>query len=205
MTHDYFNEDVKDFLEEVLNVSFGAATSVISDMMGTFATLHIPNSELIDTTEFSSIINQSFDPEKKYFISSQQFRGDIEGETIFVLDEKSTHNLAVHLDGYDETQQLDEEDIMDSSVEVTNLVTSSCIRNIGEYLECHVFFSQPSIKVAMRNEIVRNTNIEQYKTIIVIRTMLDLQEEKIQGNFYILLKDHTLKMIKDKAEEFFED
>jgi len=196
-----FNEDEVDFLQELLNVAFGSATAVVSDMLETFATLHIPQIEVVDTENLQDYINNNFDKTNQYFVFSQQFRGDFEGEAVFISDLDSLKNLYLSLNSKNE----EIEDIIESTGELINVVNSATIKNIATQLEKDVFFSKPSIKSVISSEIISNTNLSNYQTIIIVSTVLDFRDENFQGTLYILLKPKTVQLIKDSAELFFEE
>lgn len=199
-----FDSDEIDFLQELLNVSFGDATSVISNMLETFATLHIPKIKLIDIDDLQSFINSNFDTKKDFFVFSQQFRGDIEGEAIFISTDDSVKHLSHVLN--DDEEDLEEiEDMIDLSSEMLNIVNSATIKRMAKELQKDVFFGQPFVKSVQSKQIVSDTNISQYKTIIVISTILDFEKENINGTLYVLLKPKTIQIVKDAAEAFFEE
>lgn len=199
-----FDEDEQDYLQELLNVSFGDATSVISNMLETFATLHIPKIKLLDIDDVQDFINNNFTNEDEYFVFSQQFRGDIEGEAIFISNQESVKHLSVVLN--EDEEDLEEiEDMIDLSSEMLNIVNSATIKRMAKELEKEVFFGQPFVKSVQSNKIVSDTNISQYRTIIVISTILDFQKENINGTLYVLLKPKTIQIIKDAAEAFFNE
>lgn len=198
-----FDSDEVEFLQELLNIAFGSAAAIISDMLDTFATLHIPNINLLSINEIQTFINDNFKSDEENYVFSQQFRGDLEGEAIFISNYDSIKNLGTVMSDQEDSIN-DIEELIDSSSELMNILNSATIKNIATDLNKDVFFAQPSIKSIKSNEIVSNTNISQYTTIIVVSTILDFKKEDIKGTLYILLKPKTIQIIKDKAEIFFE-
>lgn len=198
-----FNEDEIDFLQELLNVSFGGSTALISNMLDTFATMHIPKIKMLNIKELKDFINKNFNESQEYVVFSQQFRGGIEGEAVFISNYNSIKHLSVVLNEDDEVQEV--EDIIDLSSELLNIVNSATIKDMAKNLDKEVFFAQPSIKSVRSNEIIGNTNLTSYKTIIVVSTVLDFEKEDITGTLYVLLKPKTIEIIKRAAQEFFSE
>lgn len=194
--------DVHDFLEEILNVSFGSAISVIADLMGTSATLHLPEFQFVSPAKLASLIQEQCTNNSCYFTSSQRFYGGIDGETLFILGEKSTYNLARHLDEYDEDEEMTHQHAIDSSVEITNLLTSTCIRSMAQFIDSNVLFSQPITHLSEKNNVIKEISISEHSDIIVIKTMLELKKEQVKGDFYILFSDETISKIEQKAVSF---
>jgi chemotaxis protein CheC len=199
-----FDEDEQDFLQELLNISFGAATAIISNMLETFATLHIPQIKLLDVEEIQEYINNKFENNNEYFVFSQQFRGDMEGESIFISNFNSVKHLSVIMNDEDEDTE-DVEEIIDLSSELMNIINSATIKDMAKHLGEEVFFAQPSVKNVKSNDIVKSTNLVEYRTVIVVSTVLDFEKENIKGTLYILLKPKTIELIKKAAQEFFEE
>lgn len=199
-----FDSDEIDFLQELLNVSFGDATGVISNMLETFATLHIPKIKLLNIDQLQGFINNNFDNNEEYFVFSQQFRGDMEGEAIFISTFDSVKHLSIVMN--DDEDDLEEiEDMIDLSSEMLNIVNSATIKRMAKELSKDVFFGQPFVKSVQSKQIVSDTNMSHYKTIIVVSTILDFEKENIKGTLYVLLKPKTIQIIKDAAEAFFEE
>ncbi len=197
-----FDCDEVDYLQELLNISFGSSAAIISDMLDTFVTLHIPKIELVHIDNIQGYINDSFDISQDYYVFAQQFRGDIEGEALFISKFESMKNLsnAVNEEGVNED---DIQGIIELSSELLNIVNPATIKRMATEINKNVFFSQPSVKSIKSNELVNNTNIINYQTIIVISTVLDFQTEDIEGKLYILLKENTIMLIKQAAADFF--
>ncbi|MEA2051163.1 MAG: hypothetical protein U9O56_10615 [Campylobacterota bacterium] len=199
-----FDLDEIDYLQELLNVAFGDATSVISNMLDTFATLHIPKIKLLNIGEVQNFINKNFDHIDDYFVFSQQFRGDMEGEAIFISNQDSIKHLSLVLN--DDEEDLEEiEDMIDLASEMLNIVNSATIKRMAKELSQDVFFRQPSVKSVKSKEIVSDTNISQYKTVIVVSTILDFEKEDIKGTLYVLLKPKSIEIIKTAVEDFFDE
>jgi len=51
------NEDEKDCLQELMNISYGAATAAISEIIGKFATLSIPCISTISSNQLRAYLD----------------------------------------------------------------------------------------------------------------------------------------------------
>ena len=117
------NEDEKDCLQELMNISYGAATAAISEIIGKFATLSIPNIDTISSKDLVAHLNQKLLSKNKYYVANQLINGYLAGENIFIIDEVSSINLAREFD-LDE-DEINENEIKDIILEITNILYSA--------------------------------------------------------------------------------
>ncbi len=189
-------EDEQDVLQELINVAYGNATAVVAEMLDAFATLSIPKINIMPTKqlleEFYHKKNSS------YFFSTQAFIGDFSGETAFFLDEDSALNLAKHL------ELESDEDIDDAILELTNILTSSLTTRLAEEMDTQVSFALPSISKIPLNEIDKIKTFQQYSQVIVIETELNFEDQKINGEIFILTKDGSIEWLKQQLNKILE-
>lgn len=196
-----FNEDQIDALRELVNVSIGAATASLANLLSAFATMHIPKIEICDSSELEHKIESTIDMSSKYFATKQLFTGEFGGECMFVISEESAFNLGRHL--YEATLPSGD-DINDAVIELTNILTSTIVSRLTKELGTQVQFFVPSSQFIKADSIVHKEDIADYSKIIIISTILDFQDQQVNGNIYILTKDkaiESLKMLIDKKIE----
>lgn len=189
-------EDEQDVLQELINVAYGNATAVVAEMLDAFATLSIPKINIMKTEELLEEFYHKKD--FSYFFSTQAFIGDFSGETAFFLDEESASNLAKHL------ELESEEDVDDAILELTNILTSSLTTRLVEEMDTQVSFALPSISKVPLNEIDKVKTFKQYSQVIVIETELNFQDQKINGEIFILTKDGSIEWLKQQLNKILE-
>ena len=183
-------EDEQDVLQELMNVAYGDATAVVADMLEAFATLSIPNIHIMRVQDllkkFDLLKNSS------YFFSTQAFAGEFNGESAFFIDNISATNLAKHL------ELESEEDLDDAILELTNVLTSTLTTKLAQEMETEVSFSLPSISHVPLTEIANAKTFQSYSQVIVIDTQLLFEDQKINGEIFILTKDESITWLKQK-------
>jgi len=189
-------EDEQDVLQELINVAYGNATAVVAEMLDAFATLSIPKINIMKTEELLEEFYHKKD--SSYFFSTQAFIGDFSGETAFFLDEESASNLAKHL------ELESEDDVDDAILELTNILTSSLTTRLVEEMDTQVSFALPSISKVPLNEIDKVKTFKQYSQVIVIETELNFQDQKINGEIFILTKDGSIEWLKQQLNKILE-
>jgi len=189
-------EDEQDVLQELMNVAYGNATAVVAEMLDAFASLSIPNIKVMETSEllhqFQSLKGES------YFFSTQAFVGEFSGESAFFIDNVSAKNLSTHL------ELESEEDLDDAILELTNVLTSSLTTRLAQEMDTQVKFSLPSISKIPLAEISNNQTFQQYSQVIVIDTQLNFEDQKINGEIFILTKDGSIQWLKNQLNSILE-
>ena len=181
-------EDERDVLQELMNIAYGSATAVVADMLEAFASLSIPNIQVMTTEE----LFKTFEKLKSvsYFFSSQAFNGEFNGESAFFINESSAENLAKHL------ELESREDLDDAILELTNVLTSSLITKLTQEMETEVSFSLPNILKLPLEEMQGVESFQRYSQVIVIDTELNFEDQKIHGKIFILTKDASIVWLK---------
>ncbi len=190
MTNTILNEDEEDVLQELMNIAYGSATAVIAEMLEAFASLSIPNIQVIQVDELLKTFEEL--KSTSYFFSSQAFNGEFSGESAFFINEESANNLAKHL------ELENKDDLNDAILELTNVLTSSLTTKLAQELETEVGFSLPSISKVPLNEINDVQTFKIYSKVIVINTELNFEDQQINGKIFILTKDESIQWLKIK-------
>jgi len=190
------NEDERDVLQELMNVAYGNATAVVADMLDAFASLSIPNIQVMKINEL--LITFTELKSTSYFFSTQAFNGEFDGESAFFINQESANNLAKHLELESEA------DLDDAILELTNVLTSSLTTKLAQEMDTEVSFSLPSISKVPLQEIGAVETFQNYSQVIVIDTDLNFEDQKINGKIFILTKDESIQWLKIKLNSILE-
>lgn len=198
------NEDQKDILRELMNISLGEATSNIAQLLNAFGTMHIPHVEVSSTKNLDSIVSKDLIQSERYFVTKQLFSGEFGGEIIFTVDQNSSINLAKNVFKTDKSSL---DDISDAVMELTNIVTSTIISRLATELSTTVQFFAPATSIIYPKEIIDYNEAVSYTSVIILKTSIEFQEQNINGFIFILTKngaiDRLVKLIDSKLEELF--
>lgn len=184
------SDDEKDVLQELINIAYGNATAIVADILDAFASLSIPEIEVMTINEllfkFNGLKNSS------YFFSTQAFMGEFSGECVFFINEESANNLAKHLD----IDTDNENDLNDAILELTNILTSSLTMRLAQEMNTEVTYTLPSISKIPLSELSNSKTLQYYSQVIVIDTKLNFEEQHIDGQIFILTKDGSIRWLK---------
>ncbi len=197
MSTDILSEDEKDVLQELMNIAYGSATAVIAQMLDAFASLSIPNIQVMQVATLLKTFQEL--KSTSYFFASQAFHGEFDGESAFFINEESAKNLALHLELENRS------DLDDAILELTNVLTSSLTSRLAQEMQTEVGFSLPNISKVPLNKINDVASFQIYSKVIVIDTDLNFKDQKINGKIFILTKDESIQWLKTKLNIILEE
>lgn len=203
MNDPILNEDEKDCLQELMNMAYGSATATITEILDAFATLSIPNIQIIKTKNLKAHLESQVKFNTSHYICMQQINGTIAGENLFILDSESAKNIALKF-GLEE-DELCEEELSDIILELTNILSSSTISKLAQDMHTHVSFSPPDVKKLNSINELDNQFIEKYQHVIIISTQLDFCDLNIHGQLLILTTDNSIEFIKKMIHKILEE
>ncbi|MCT7601763.1 chemotaxis protein CheX [Aliarcobacter butzleri] len=197
----FLTEDEKDCLQELMNVAYGSATAAITEILNAFAKLSIPKIEILNANEFQPYLLRELNLEEEHLVSLQQINGTISGENMFVIDKKSAKNIAYKF-GLEE-DEINEEEVCDIVLEITNILSSSTISKLAEDIDTDVSFSAPTINNLTSISQFNNLSISKYEKIIIISTQLNFDDLNISAKLFILTTDNSILYIKEKLKKYW--
>ncbi len=198
-------DELREVLSELINIAFGSATATIADLFDNFATLHVPDISLITMEDLDEFILKDFNYQQVY-TTSQQFKGQFQGEIVFVMDPKSAQNMQGVIfseEDSDDAVTAGEDEIRQSILEISNILGSSCIGKLAELLSTNVTFAPPAIEFSQ--SVMKDGTEMPYRHVIVISTVLDFSDMEIRGKLFILFTDATFNWLKAALEDYLEN
>ncbi len=193
------DEEDKEILGELINIAFGSATATIADLFDNFATLHVPGITFNALEDLNDIVMGSFG-EQAIYMTTQQFKGKFQGEIVLAIDSQSAKNMQQIVG---EEEDVDEIDIQQTLLEISNILGSSCIGKLAELLLTDVTFAPPAIDFA--EELIKNVDDSPYSQVIVISTVLEFEEVKIRGKLFIMFSDEMFVWLEQALADFVEN
>lgn len=198
--HNLLNEDQRDCLSEIINISYGRATSHIATILDAFAKMQVPSLKLITRQEMSEILQEAYRKHEEFYLSIQQFNGEFAGECIFLLDNQSAANLTDHLKDPDAHESQD-----DIVAELTNIVTSALIKELCNKLNADVFLNAPQLEKIDETNLDRSKFHCNYECIIMINTILIFEEQEIYGEVFILSHERSFEWLKASLDRAIDE
>ena len=122
---------------------------------------------------------------------------------MFVIDKQSAKNIAYKF-GLEE-DEINDEEMADIVLEITNILSSSTISQLAEDMETNVSFSAPTVRIITSVDQLKNLFISKYEKIIIISTQLIFQDLDINGELFIFTTDNSILYIKEKLNKILDE
>ncbi|MDD2888738.1 MAG: chemotaxis protein CheX [Aliarcobacter sp.] len=196
-------EDERDCLQELMNVAYGSATAAITEILDAFAQLSIPKIQIIDADELKPYLSNELNLDVEHLVSLQQINGTLCGENMFVIDKESAKNIAYKFGLED--HEVNDEEIADVVLEITNILSSSTISKLAEDIDTNVSFSAPTIRTITSMDQLKNLFISKYHKVIIISTQLKFEDLNINAELFILTTDNSILYIKEKLNKILDE
>ena len=197
------DEDQKDCLQELMNISYGAATAAIAEIIDKFATLNIPNIKTLTSSEFEEYFHDMFKKYSTYYVINQNIDGKLNGENMFIMDEQSLINLALEFDL--EEDEINEDELKDVVLEITNIISSTTLSKLADLINSSVTFSPPYVKKVNASDSLDERYKTEYAHVIVISTEIKFEDQNIFGELILMSKEESITYLKDSLDRILEE
>ena len=200
---DFLNSDQKDCLQELMNISYGSATAAIADIIGKFAKLSIPRIKTFSNENFKDYIKSKIDKYHVCYLVNQLIDGKLAGENLYLIDDKSLKNLAIEF-GISEVD-IDEDELKDVVLEITNIISSTTSSKLAELIETDILFSPPHVAIVDSIQSLDAHYGMEYNHIIIISTLIEFEEQNINSELVIMLKDESITYLIEALDKVMEE
>ena len=180
-----------DVLREIGNIGAGNAATALATMLGTKVDMTVPKVELVDFSDMGETLGGEEQIMAGIYL---QISGDITGSIMFLLEEKSAHELVAHLMGtgdasFDEGQPFTE---MEQSAlsEIGNIIVGSYLNSLSMLTNLKIIESVPSLAVDMAEALLSVPAIEFGMVgdkMLLIQT--SFSEDTALNGYFVLVPD----------------
>ena len=180
-----------DVLREVGNIGAGNAATSLATMLNTKVDMKVPRVELVDFKDMGEALGGEEQIMAGIYLRIQ---GDVNGSIMFLLEEKSAHQLVASLMGSGATEFADGQpfDEMEQSAlkEIGNIITGSYLNSLSMLTHLTITESVPSLAVDMAEALLSVPAIEfgmLGDKMLLIQT--SFSEDTELNGYFILVPD----------------
>ncbi len=180
-----------DVLREIGNIGAGNAATALATMLGSKVDMTVPKVELVDFSDMGETLGGEEQIMAGIYL---QISGDITGSIMFLLEEKSAHELVAHLMGtgdasFEEGQPFTE---MEQSAlsEIGNIIVGSYLNSLSMLTNLKIIESVPSLAVDMAEALLSVPAIEFGMVgdkMLLIQT--SFSEDTALNGYFVLVPD----------------
>ncbi|MEO6246438.1 MAG: chemotaxis protein CheC [Opitutaceae bacterium] len=178
----------KDGLTELINIGYGRAAGVLSELTGYRISLEVPQVDIHDIKVLGPTLEKILT--SPVASVNQAFAGPVAGSALLLLDEPSALVMSRMLG--DERVGAEELDANAKEIitEVGNIVLNACLGVFANLLKIQVTFSVPHLSVenvaAVLDEVTKKSN-ELLQFGLIIRTRFHVKVADVTGYLVIVL------------------
>ena len=138
--------DQRAALTELVNISFGRSMAALSDLLGVFINLSVPEVRITRAGQVLDYLESVFGEDRQLTLVQQTFNGDFFGEAALTLPHQSGATLVQMLDEQSGFRPAMEPDALEMEVllEVGNIVIGACLSQFAQMLNTQLSFDPPA-------------------------------------------------------------
>ena len=178
-----------DLLREIGNIGAGNATTALSQLINKKIDMGIPVVSVLEFKELAQVVGGEENPIVGILLGVE---GEVNGMMMFILEQKSAHNLVNMLMG-SELSSFDEFTEMDHSAlkEIGNIIAGAYLSSLSSLTNLKIIATVPYMAIDMAGAILSVPAIEFGKIgdrALLIQTDFGGELEKLYG-YFILIPD----------------
>ena len=201
------NADQRSALTELVNISFGRSMASLSDLLGVFINLSVPEVRITSADQVLDYLESIFGEDFQLTLVQQTFSGDFFGEAALTLPHRSGATLVQMLDEQSGFRPAMEPDALEMEVllEVGNIVIGACLSQFAQMLNTQLSFDPPQIFWENLNtnrfKHQLNTSLDE---VILIHTYFDLEDRRASGYLMIFLDKECIGWLLKALDTFLD-
>ena len=199
--------DQRAALTELVNISFGRSMAALSDLLGVFINLSVPEVRITRAGQVLDYLESVFGEDRQLTLVQQTFSGDFFGEAALTLPHQSGATLVQMLDEQSGFRPAMEPDALEMEVllEVGNIVIGACLSQFAQMLNTQLSFDPPQVfwedlhTNRFRDQL--NTSLDE---VILIHTYFDLEDRRASGYLMIFLGKECIGWLLNALDSFLD-
>jgi chemotaxis protein CheC len=178
----------KDSLTELINIGYGRAAGVLSELTGYRISLEVPKVTIHDIEVIGPMLQEVMS--SPVASVNQVFSGPVSGSALLLLDEPSAVVMSRLMSDDGFTAHGLDSNAKEIITEVGNIVLNACLGVFGNLLQIQVNFSVPRLSVENVSrvlEVITEQSEEQLRYGLMIHTRFQVKAADVTGYLVIVL------------------
>lgn len=195
------NEEQRDVLQEIMNIAMGQAADKLAQLTNTFVTLSVPKvhaTHRLDATSLPASLPQG----PASIVTRQSFLGKFRGEVFVCFGNGGADQLA-ELMGYDPLPGVENDELM---LDVTNILSGSCIAGLAEQVSAQVTYDAPSILdrgKSFQESLLSHTLRDHQALVLEIR--FEIETHQFSCDLLVCITESTVATVIEAIDRLVND
>jgi CheY-like chemotaxis protein len=195
-TNDHQDDDLSPTIKfkEICNVALGAGAAVVSDFIGEFITLPIPNVGPLESSELDMMITDALDRETSIAVAQRFVGSGLHGEAIVCMEGTDIALIGEKL-GFSREHSTFNEIVLN----IGNLLVASFLTSLSKQLNVDVVLRQPA---TLTPDMYKVEDSKPHAQVFTIEFTYRTEHLNFECEVLFLLDDKSRQAIYDIMETF---
>jgi CheY-like chemotaxis protein len=180
--------------KEICNVALGAGAAVVSDFIGEFITLPIPNVGPLETSELDMMITDALDRESSIAVAQRFVGSGLHGEAIVCMEGNDIAVIGEKL-GFSREHSTFNEIVLN----IGNLLVASFLTSLSKQLNVDMVLRQPT---TLTPDMYKSDESKPHIQVFTIEFTYRTEHLDFECEVLFLLDEQSRKAIYDIMETF---
>lgn len=194
-----------DALRELGNIATGNAATALSNLLGKYIEIKVPDVKAIPISEFAEYCGGA---EAVVVGTYLEITGDLTGESLYLFPKESAEKLVDLMLGREiGTSSMDDEMSVSAFKEMTNIVTGGYLSSIADFISSKLFPSIPMYKMDMLQSLLDFILVKashHSDELLAITTKIEVKDIEIKGSFIVLFDVPSYNKLIETLRSFYQ-
>ncbi|MFZ5564127.1 MAG: chemotaxis protein CheC [Thermodesulfobacteriota bacterium] len=206
---DFFSDEERDILQEIMNIAFGNATADLADLIDIQVILSVPDVQVLNFNSLPDYLTETINHGARNSVTGQKFWGDFNGSGLLFLPRGTERVLSKFLNiSCRETDPsmtaVEAENIKRGLLlEISNILIGACVGKISDLLNTVVSYTPPELLTMDNTDfgfLLKHFETEQ--TAIVMKTLFQFDQQDINGLLLVMTNHDSVNWLKTALHAF---
>lgn len=177
----------KDALTELINIGYGRAAGVLSELTGHRVIVEVPRVTLHPVAEITTILETKLSPQVANV--NQKFSGPVSGDALLLMTEASAKVLTDLLGAGAPVAADFDSNAKEIIQEVGNILLNACLGVFGNLLQIQVSVTVPQLQIEHVSRVMprASATVQNPSHGLLVHTRFQVQSADISGYLVIVL------------------
>ena len=183
------NEQQRDALQEVMNISMGQAANAMAQLIDIRITLSIP--KIAMTTPQG--LTQFYQQQMKNYFARQSFMGDLRGEVISIISHDGCAQLG---ESMSYSQPMSENSYKELVLVLTNILAGACLKGMVEQLSTRLHLAAPALFCPKTQQCCQS----HWQQALLLEICFSIETVSFNSRVVICLDEESIFALKQRIE-----
>ncbi len=194
-----------DAFREIMNMGFGQAAVLLSEVIHVHTTLSVPQIRVMEPGLIRGLVEGQLGTPSSYSMVEQFFFGKFSGLSFLLMPEDQSRKLG-SLFSEGQLPDMNELEIgsleRDMVMEIGNIIIGACVGRIAELLGDQVSFQAPRYLPSPLDLDCLGSQLGGGDVALLFRTLFHFRDEDIEGHLFLVASQDSVAWLRSAIEAY---